>query len=38
MDWWQRVPQVMGIAFDELQVSTVSAEHPISVESAEQVA
>ena len=38
MDWWQRVPEVMGIAFDEPAVPTIMAvELPIVVDSAEQV-
>jgi hypothetical protein len=38
MDWWQRVPKVMGIAFDEPAVPTVmTVELPIVVDSAEQV-
>ena len=40
MDWWQRVPEVMGIAADgpPLIVTTVPIGVPIAVESAEQVA
>ena len=39
MDWWQRVPQVMGIAFDEQALSiSLPVGVPFSVESAEQVA
>ena len=39
MDWWQRVPLVMGIAFDDAPVpAALPVGVPISVESAEQVA
>jgi hypothetical protein len=40
MDWWQRVPQVMGFALENPQilVTTVPIGVPIAVESAEQVA
>jgi dolichol-phosphate mannosyltransferase len=38
MDWWQRVPQVMGIAFGEQHIpASLPIGIPISVESAEQV-
>jgi glycosyltransferase involved in cell wall biosynthesis len=39
MDWWKRVPAVMGIALDEPRVPAIIAvDLPNSVESAEQVA
>jgi dolichol-phosphate mannosyltransferase len=39
MDWWKRVPAVMGIALEEPRVPAImSIDLPNSVESAEQVA
>ena len=39
MDWWQRVPQVMGIAFGEHEAPiSLPVGVPFTVESAEQVA
>jgi glycosyltransferase involved in cell wall biosynthesis len=39
MDWWQRVPEVMGIELDAPQIPVVmSVDLPLAVESAEQVA